>query len=60
MVTFLRDTSKDILSILTLYTLTSTVEVGTHLYDVEGNDTGLTVGTVNQDGSFILAEEPTS
>ena len=58
MATFLRDTSKDILSIL--YTLTSTVEVGTHLYDAEGNDTGLIVGTVNQDGSFILAEEPTS
>ena len=55
-----RDTSKDILSILTLYTLTSTVEVGTHLYDAKGNDTGWTVGTVNQDGSFILAEEPTS
>ena len=57
-----RDLDKDIIeddTPKTLYTLTPTVEVGTHLYDAEGNDTGLTVGTVNQDGSFILAEEPT-
>lgn len=54
--TFNRDTSNDTVTVSTLYTLTSNIEVGTALYDAEGNNTGLTIASVNQDGTFNLPE----
>ena len=52
-ITWKRDASQDIVSTgSTLYTTSTTVEVGTKLYDAEGIDTGKTVSQINQDGSF--------
>ena len=52
-ITWKRDASQDIVSTGgTLYTTSTTVEVGTKLYDAEGIDTGKTVSQINQDGSF--------
>ena len=38
----------------TLYTDSTTLTTGMTLYDNTGTDTGLTVGTINQDGSFDI------
>lgn len=51
-----RDTSKDIQlgNPTTVYTDSTTLTTGMTLYDNTGTDTGLTIGTVNQDGSFDI------
>ena len=51
---FNRNPSKDISSSSTLYTDSTTLTTGMKLYDNTGTDTGLTIGTVNQDGSFDI------
>ena len=55
---FTRDSSKDIgSSPTTVYTASTTLTTGMTLYDNTGTDTGLTVGTVNQDGSFDIGTQ---
>lgn len=52
---FLRDTTRDKTvydNPTTVYTDSTTLTTGMILYDNTGTDTGLTVGTVNQDGTF--------
>ena len=51
-VNWYRDPSKDIVSKSTLYTDTPSPVVGTILYNNLGEDSGMKVSTVNQDGSF--------
>ena len=52
-ITFTRDPSKDIgSSPTTVYTASTTLTTGMTLYDNTGTDTGLMIGTVNQDGTF--------
>lgn len=54
---FLRNTSKDITiydTPATLYTDSTTLTTGMTLYNNTGTDTGLAVGTVNQDGTFEI------
>lgn len=59
-VTYNRDTSKDTIiydTPPTLYTESTTLASGMTLYDNTGTDTGETVGTINQDGSFVLTSQ---
>lgn len=51
-----RDTSKDTIldKSVTLYTASTTITTGMILYDNTGTDTGKTIGTINQDGSFDI------
>lgn len=41
------------------YTKFETPEVGMHLYDITGTDTGEVIGVVNQDGSWEIYVAPT-
>lgn len=51
-----RDISKDTIldKSITLYTASTTITTGMTLYDNTGTDTGKTIGTINQDGSFDI------
>lgn len=52
-----RDPSKDIVTKpSTVYTDSTTLTTGMKLYDNTGTDTGLAIGTVNQDGSFDIMQ----
>ena len=55
-ITFTRNPSNDIAgNPSTIYTDSTTLVTGMTLYDNTGTDTGLTIGTVNQDGSFEVS-----
>ena len=55
---FTRDSSKDIgSSLTTVYTASTTLTTGMTLYDNTGTDTGLTIGIVNQDGTFDIGTQ---
>ena len=56
-ITFVRNSSKDVTlpnPLKTLYTDSTTLTNGMTLYDNTGTDSGLTIGIVNQDGSFDI------
>ena len=58
-ITFIRNSSKDIVgNPSTVYTNSTTLTTSTTLYDDTGTDTGLTISTVNQDGSFDISTAP--
>jgi len=57
---FTRNASKDIVgNPQTVYTTSATLSTGMTLYDETGADTGKTVGTINQDGTFDIATTKT-
>ena len=58
-VNWYRDPSKDIVSNSTVYTDTPSPVVGTILYNNLGEDSGVKVSKVNQDGSFEVESNVT-
>lgn len=56
-VNWYRDTSKDVVTKSTLYTDSTTLTVGATLYNNLGEDSGMKIGTVNSEGSFIVESE---
>lgn len=58
-VNWYRDTSKDIVSKSTVYTDTTSPVAGTILYNNLGEDSGMKISVVNQDGSFEVESNVT-
>ena len=55
---YYRDTTEDIVGDpQTVYTASTTLTTGMLLYDNTGTDTGLMIGTVNQDGTFDVGTQ---